>query len=90
MASNKNFKLANDVSIKTGIIQRADGSWITSVNDVFAYLWDCGCFGYDCCTGTMKLQDVSGNGKDYIWNDNGALVFGTKEEAIAAYKLRNA
>ena len=45
----------------------------------------CECYSFHCCPiPHMKLDEINGSGDDYIWNDGGAFVFGTKAEMEAA------
>lgn len=52
---------------------------------------DCHCYSFACCPCAHgKLEDITGSGKDYYWNDGGAFVFGTKDELKAACEAAKA
>lgn len=76
---------------KRGVVYKDDNKNIESLADALAEDAKCGCFGAACCPiPHIKLEDASGNGKDYMWNDDGVAVFGTKAEMEAAAVILNA
>ena len=52
---------------------------------------NCHCYALGCCPfAFLKLEDVTGTGKDYFWNEAGVMVSGTKEEMkVAAAALKS-
>lgn len=54
------------------------------INDIFKAKLECGCFGYDCCTGFTQLASHNKSiNKGFYFADNGDLYFGTHEQAKA-------
>ena len=71
------------VKFNKGLVKHNNKN-VESLEQGLALLTKCHCFGADCCPiPHIKLEDATGAGNDYIWNNAGVLVIGTKDEMEA-------